>query len=315
MVSVDGATSASSVGDLEALIPAWLRSLRVENKSPKAIETYGEAARLFHRFLVEQGMPTEAARLTREHVETFIATLLERYKPATASNRYRALGRLFAFLVGEGELAASPMARMKPPTIPEDQVPVVSDDDLCRLLAVANGTDFEDGRDTAMIRLLIDTGMRAAELVNLKVKDLDLDLGVAIVLGKGRRPRSCPFGDKTAQAIDRYLRARGRHRLALREALWLGRAGPMSYPGCANCSTGGCGKPGLGTSTPTNCATASPTPSWPRAAPKVTSCSLPAGAPGRCSAATQPAPPPSGLAPPTGAWVSATGCKRGVRRR
>ncbi|MGH9077091.1 MAG: tyrosine-type recombinase/integrase [Acidimicrobiales bacterium] len=224
-------TSATSVGDLDALIPAWLRSLRAENKSPKTVETYGEAARLFHRFLIEHGMPTEATKLTREHVETFVADLLERYKPATASNRYRALGRLFAFLIEEGELTASPMARMKPPTIPEDQVPVISDDDLRRLLAAAHGTDFEARRDMAMIRLLVDTGMRAAELVNLKVEDLDLDLGVAVVLGKGRRPRSCPFGDKTAQAIDRYLRARGRHRLTARDELWLGRAGPMTYAG------------------------------------------------------------------------------------
>ena len=65
--------TASSVGDLAALIPAWLRSLRAENKSPKTIETYSEAANLLLRFLREHGMPTEAAKVTREHVETFIA--------------------------------------------------------------------------------------------------------------------------------------------------------------------------------------------------------------------------------------------------
>ncbi len=213
------------------LIPAWVRWLRAANKSPKTIETYSDAARQFHRFLVEHGMPTEVAKLTSEHVETFINELLERHKPATASNRYRALARLCAFLVEEGEVTGSPMARMSPPSVPEDQVPVISDDDLRRLLAAADGNDFDARRDTAMLRLLIGTGMRAAELVNLGLKDIDLDLGVAIVLGKGRGRRSCPFGTKTAQALDRYLRARGRHPTAASDRLWLGRAGTMTYSG------------------------------------------------------------------------------------
>jgi len=48
------------------------------------------------------------------------------------------------------------------------------------------------------------------------------------VLGKGRRPRACPFGRKTAQALDRYLRARAGHKEAHREELWLGLWGPVT---------------------------------------------------------------------------------------
>lgn len=49
-----------------------------------------------------------------------------------------------------------------------------------------------------------------------------MDLDVAVVVGKGRRPRSCPFGARTGQALDRYLRKRARHREARDPALWLG---------------------------------------------------------------------------------------------
>lgn len=97
------------------------------------------------------------------------------------------------------------MVRMKPPTIPESSVAVITDADLAKLLDAASGKGFEDRRDTAILRLLIDTGMQASELLNLNPSDLDLDLGVAIVLGKGRRPRSCPFGTNAATAVDRYL--------------------------------------------------------------------------------------------------------------
>jgi site-specific recombinase XerD len=237
--------TSSSVGDLASLVPAWVRSLRAENKSPKTIETYGEAARLFVGFLAQQHMPTAVDEITREHVEYFIADLLERFKPATASNRYRALSRLFTFLVDEGELEHSPMARMKPPSIPESTVPVVTDVDLAKLLAAAAGKDFEDRRDTAMLRLLIDTGMRASELVNLRLSDLDLDLGVASVIGKGRRPRSCPFGSKAALTLDRYLRVRARHPFAASDALWVGRAGPLTYAGLRQLIDRRCDQAGL----------------------------------------------------------------------
>lgn len=53
----------------------------------------------------------------------------------------------------------------------------------------------------------------------------------AIVLGKGRRPRTCAFGKKTAVALDRYMRSRARHPHAGSELLWVGRNGPMTSNG------------------------------------------------------------------------------------
>ena len=73
--------------------------------------------------------------------------------------------------------------------------------------------------------------MRRAELIGLHVKDVDLDLDVAIVLGKGRRERACPFGKKTSMAIDRYLCVRSRHPLAHLPALWLSPQGALGKAG------------------------------------------------------------------------------------
>jgi site-specific recombinase XerD len=223
--------TVSSVGDLATLIPSFERSLRAGNKSPKTVETYGEACRQLVAFLVDRGMPTDAASIRREHVEAFVEHLLERWKPATANNRYRALSRLFAYLVEEGEITDSPMAKMNPPKVPEDLVPVLSEDDIRALLKACDGKEYEDRRDTAIIRMFIDTGMRLGELAGLRVDDLDLDQDVAIVMGKGRRPRACPFGNKTALAIDRYLRLRNRRSTGSSEWLWLGTKGRMTDSG------------------------------------------------------------------------------------
>jgi site-specific recombinase XerD len=91
---------------------------------------------------------------------------------------------------------------------------VLTDDDLTRLLKVLEGAAFEQRRDVAIVRLLIETGMRRSELAGLKVGDLDWEHGVAVVLGMGARLRSCPFGAKTARALDRCLRALDVHKHA-----------------------------------------------------------------------------------------------------
>ncbi len=178
--------TASTVGDLSSLIPSFQRSLRAANKSPKTVATYSEAAEQLLAFLRASGMPTVATKISREHVEAFIERLVQTKAPATANNRYRALTALFNFLIDFGEITVSPMAKMKPPQVPDVPVPVITDDDLRRLLAACEGKRFEDRRDMAVIRLFLDSGMRLSELTNLKVSDVDLDARVAVVMGKGQ---------------------------------------------------------------------------------------------------------------------------------
>ena len=222
-------------GQIEDLIPSWTRSLRARNKSPKTIRGYRETAEIFRAFLVNKGMPTALDRIGREHVEAFVEDQLARWKPTTALTRYQALRQFFLFAVEEGELRDSPMARMKPPTIGEVPVPVVSDDDLRRLLRTVEGRDrasFEHKRDAAIFRLFIETGCRLAEVANLTTGELDLDLEVIVVTGKGSRVRSVPFGPKCATALDRYLRLRSRHPKARSSsALLLGPKGGLTDSG------------------------------------------------------------------------------------
>jgi site-specific recombinase XerD len=217
---------------VEELAESFRRSLKAENKAARTIETYGQALDLFASFLRARGMPAQAANVRREHVEDFITDLLARgQKPATASNRYRALQSFFRWAVEDGELGESPMAKMKSPKVPEDPPDVFTEDELRRLMKICRGRTFNDRRDMAAVRLLIDTGMRRAELAGLKVDSLDFNLDVAVVVGKGSRQRATPFGHRTAKALDQYLRSRRRHPHADSPALWLGSRGPMTDSG------------------------------------------------------------------------------------
>ena len=80
------------------------RHLRAENLSVKTLEAYTESTRRFARFLAVQGMPQEVANIRREHVEAFIADLLDRWKAATANNRFQSLQTFFTWLAEDGEV-------------------------------------------------------------------------------------------------------------------------------------------------------------------------------------------------------------------
>jgi site-specific recombinase XerD len=210
--------------ELEALTTSWRRSLRARNLAPKTIKTYCEAAGQLADFLERAGVGA-VRDIERGHVEDFIADQIETRSASTASVRFRALQQFFAWCLDEGELDANPMGRMRPPVVPERPVPVLGEVDAKALLKSCAGTGFVERRDTAIIRLFLDTGMRLNELAKLRLVDVDMNDDVAIVVGKGRRPRACPFGARTAQALDRYLRARSRHQRAGLPALWLGANG------------------------------------------------------------------------------------------
>lgn len=232
-------TTIKSVGDLPVNVDSFARHIKAENLSPATLEAYVGAVQQFHRFLVDQGMPLDIANIRREHVEHFITHVLENRKPATANQRYRGIRSFFAWAVSEGEIKESPMAQMKPPRIPENPPPLLSEDDLKALLRTCEkGQDLESRRDAALIRVFVDTGARLAEVANLRwnpgdetAHDVDLDRGLLRVLGKGRRERLIGIGRKTVRALDRYLRRRGQRRDSDLPWLWLGTKGQVTPSG------------------------------------------------------------------------------------
>jgi site-specific recombinase XerD len=228
------APSATIYNDLDTLLPDWQISLRARGRQPGTIDSYLTCARSFHAFLVAQGMPTAVTSITREHIEHFLADMFKRVKPATVAKHYRSLQQLFRFLVDDGEITSSPMERMSPRAVPEQPVPILTDAELVALLAACKGQSLENRRDEAIIRMFIDTGIRASELTGLSLDDVDLGQQIALVMGKGGRARAVPFGIKTTDALRRYLKARRQHHLAANTpALWLGRKGPLTVSGVA----------------------------------------------------------------------------------
>ena len=247
--------TAHSVGDLATLIPSFQRCSG-SNKSPKTIATYGEAANQLLAFLPEigdadRGRPDRAGA-RRDRSSSGCGDQVSGH----GQNRYRALTALFNFLVDFGEITVSPMAKMKPPTSRGPRAGAhrrpASPPAGC-----LRRQGLEDRRDTAVLRLFLDSGMRLSELTNLTVADVDLDARVAVVMGKGRRPVPA-LRRQDGQCLDRYMLlgpvGPGRHRCTV------GRhRGADGTAGIRSLVERRAEQPASVTFTPTCSATASPT--------------------------------------------------------
>jgi site-specific recombinase XerD len=225
--------------DLTDLLVDWERRLRARRRSDKTIRAYMDVAKAFIGWLAHCGYSTCAQDVRRSAIEDYMIYLAERggrgsrpASPATVAHHYRHLQQYFKFLENDEYLSRSPFAKLEPPAVPEKPVPVLSDSQIRELLKTCQGKDFFDLRDTAIIRLFLDTGMRVSELAGIGLADLDFTTDTVTVLGKGERIRVVPFGNLTGDAIRKYMRIRKKHPRALTsDRLWLGGKGDVQTNG------------------------------------------------------------------------------------
>jgi site-specific recombinase XerD len=217
------------VDENRLLLRDFARHCRSRSLSPKTIKNYVDSAQC----LAGHHAGKSLLEMTRGDIEDYLVSVLDARTASTAATRFRCLQQFYKWVVVVEELAErSPMTGLTAPAIPEKAPGVLSDEEIGRLLKVAEGRGFTERRDTAIIRLMLEPGgMRLGEVSGLAVDDVDLDRDLAHVMGKGRRARAIPFGDHTGQALTRYLRERQRHAQAASPWLWLGAKGPLTSSG------------------------------------------------------------------------------------
>ncbi len=155
--------------EYDLLRRSFVLMLRAEGKSASTIRRYDLSVREFQAFARDMGFPRE---LSREHVLHFLAWRREARAPNTARNDQMALSRFFRFLVDEGELRTNPLERVPAPRV-EVRIPdPYSKDELKAMLGACRGKDLEALRDTAILWVLLDTGLRASEFCSLTTLDV-----------------------------------------------------------------------------------------------------------------------------------------------
>lgn len=230
--SAQGSTQGSAqAGPTRALAAEWLDQLRVERgDSPHTVSAYRRDVTRYLDDLEAHGV--DAARATPADVARHLQDLRSgavtgRPLAATSVARAATAVRGFhLFLLREGASATDPARGLQAPRTGRHLPKALSVGDVQRLLEAAHvGDDAVSLRDAALLELLYATGARVSEAVGLAVDDIDLDreLPVVRLFGKGRKERLVPLGHYAREAVGAYL-VRARPALAAR-----GRGTPVLF--------------------------------------------------------------------------------------
>jgi site-specific recombinase XerD len=205
---------------LDELIDAYLTDHRARNSSPKTIEHYTDTVADYHRFLDATGRGDDLTSLTREALQAFHAWLVATplrtpwrgstvRAPRSIQGKLKDFRAILAFAVEHEYLDKAP--RVALPKVPHRLFPIFSDAELVTLFSCPHLTALgaQGVRNRSLIAVLLDTGIRLAELVGMAPGDLLLDDGLIKIIGKGDRSRIVPVSSSVVIYLREWLAVRG----------------------------------------------------------------------------------------------------------
>jgi len=204
----------------------WNRDGKLARRSPRTLEARKHIVERFEAFLID----SKASYVSTDDIAAFFELLrsgaanldaladpsqpAEELKPSTELTYFSYLRAFFRWCVKRGTISRSPMEFSTAPLVPEEELKPFTQDQL-RLLLDAARKSHNPVRNEAIVRILLDNGLRVSELCSLNVGQINWD-GPMIqdVIGKGGKKRSVPIGLKSARVLVRYIEQDASHMAA-----------------------------------------------------------------------------------------------------
>ena len=216
---------ASRFVEKRGLINQFIHYLSVEkNASPHTSRCYRRDLEGFEDFLKSSGMyltPTgdvKIEKVDRIAIRKYLSFLHRKNKKSSIARKISTLRSFYKYLVREQMIPSNPAKSVSTPKVEKTLPITLSVDEAFRLMespksisekSSSEGSREKVLRDRAILELLYSSGLRVSELVGLNSNQLDLDLGIVRVMGKGRKERIVPVGVKAIEVLKAYLEERG----------------------------------------------------------------------------------------------------------
>ena len=183
-----------------SMIESFISSKQIEGCSDRTIKYYKEIIDKFN-----DSFDKSIKKITTEEIRSYLSNYKEMSScgSTTIDNIRRVLSSFFSWLEDEDYIIKSPIRRIHRIKTPTTVKEVLTDENLEKLR-----DECENIRDLSLIELLISTGMRVGELVNLNISNLNFEDRSCIVLGKGNKEREVYFDAKTKLHLKEYISKR-----------------------------------------------------------------------------------------------------------
>ncbi|MGB2584337.1 MAG: tyrosine-type recombinase/integrase [Dehalococcoidia bacterium] len=205
---------------LEKLAQHFEAYNRSEGKSPRTIEWYSRVIKYLTQYLERQGYRTQLGEVNIHVVREFILYLQTKTKwsdhpffPSPTGNLaaisvqtyVRGLRAFFGWLHKEGYTEENLLADLKPPKAPQKMVEVLKENEISKILSCLDSKTASGCRNTAIVIMMLDTGLRLSELTNLKMENTHIEEGYVKSMGKGSKERIVPIGGVAQKVLLRYV--------------------------------------------------------------------------------------------------------------
>jgi integrase/recombinase XerC len=196
---------------MENLIQQYAEHLRHErNASSNTLRNYLSDLAQLQSFLFGRELCLDAdgavdvGQIDIHAVRAFLASLTQNRKKSSIGRKVAALKGFFRFLLAAKRIDKDPLLLIHSPKQEKPLPAFLSVDDVFQLLGAVKLKTGLDVRDLAVLEVFYSTGIRVSELVGLNWADIDIQLGIVRVVGKGSKERIVPIGQVALDALEKY---------------------------------------------------------------------------------------------------------------
>lgn len=199
-------------------VDGYMLSLGARNLSENTIADYSRTLQLFAKFMEED---YAVHMITSRHIELFLKSN-NKLSNKSMLNYYIGLSAFWSWMVREELVKTNIVRKLTPPKAEIKEIIPLTEQEIRLIMSALNrskmytrnGTNVDHSlgsfeRNRAIILLMLDTGIRASELCDLRIEDLDnRNNRIYVRKGKGMKERKLPFSPRTGQMIWRYVASR-----------------------------------------------------------------------------------------------------------
>ena len=195
--------SQHNLDSIDIFIDAlWLES----GLSKNTLSAYRSDLTLFCNYLGTAKDKIDLLKVEQSDVQKFLAYLLAQNSKSSSSARVLStLRRFYRYQIRENRVSADPCAQVLSPKQGRPLPKTMSEQQVDDLLSAPDTQTPLGLRDRAMLETLYATGLRVSELVEMTLLEVNLDVGVVRIIGKGNKERLVPLGAQAIDWIDQYI--------------------------------------------------------------------------------------------------------------
>lgn len=210
----------------------------VRNYSSHTIDSYDDDLQQFDAFLQKHfnGKQFNLNDIDQVTIRLFLGDLLDRgLTKRSVARKLAAVRSLMKYLVKKKYIKHNAALNIISPKLPKKLPSFLDERSIERMMEIPDCSTVDGLRDRAVLELLYSTGVRLSEMINLRLRDIDLKNETVKVIGKGKKHRIVPIGRKARIAVSKYLDERSkliseRTPEGDKEVLFLSKRGKRLYP-------------------------------------------------------------------------------------